>query len=302
MAGWIKIHRDFQRHWIAQDFTRLGWWVDLLFLANCEDSRTLVGNRLVDVKRGQMVVSYSYLAKRWKSTKSVVVSFISLLEANTMIERFSERKLTILTICNYDSYILESMVAKNDERTMYERYATDTLPISNRSTVQLSNCDSGGYEGLKNDDETMSNRCGYQRQEGPLSSPSSFSPTPPFITPPIIPQEENKQTPRTYERASEETVTWDADREQGYVATFTGQGSALPFSKKVGKSPQEVMQLLDVYMATRELKNLGHKDYSAFINLFIWHVENNKVSVPAKPEVKKEPKVISGSDIYNVYG
>ena len=298
MAGWIKIHRDFQRHWIAQDFTRLGWWVDLLFLANCEDSRILVGNRLVDVKRGQMVVSYSYLAKRWKSTKSVVVSFISLLEANTMIERFSERKLTILTICNYDSYILENDIAKNDARTMHERCATNVLPISSQSSVQLSDCNSDGYVGSKNDDEPISIQCGYPSQESPLSSPSSFSPTPPFITPPIIPQE-NKQTPRTYERVGEEAIAWDADRERSYVTTFTGQGSALPFSKKVGKTPQEVMKLLEVYMATRELKNLGHKDYSAFINLFIWHVENNKISIPV---AKKEPKVITGADIYKVYG
>lgn len=62
------------------------------------------------------------------------------------------------------------------------------------------------------------------------------------------------------------------------------------------------MDLLEVYMAHRELKDRGHKDYNEFLSLFIWHVENNKISIPTKAETKKEPKVISGSDIYNVYG
>lgn len=300
MSGWIKIHRDFQRHWIAQDFTKLGWWVDLLFLANSEDSRTLIGNRLVDVKRGQMVISYSSLAKRWRSTKSVVVSFISLLEANTMIERYIERKLTILTICNYDSYILENEHQKNDVRTISERCANDKHPISIQSLVQLSDCESKGYKGCKNDSEPMSERCVDFEQESPLFPPSSFSPTPPYTTPPIIPQE--KQTSiQTYAR--EENPSWDAEKEQGFYNTFKGLGSAVPMATKTGKSASEIMKLLDVYMAHRQLKNLGHSDYQCFVNLFSWHIDNNKISLPAQPVEQPKKKVKSNADFYKeMYG
>ena len=79
-------------------------------------------------------------------------------------------------------------------------------------------------------------------------------------------------------------------------------GSAIPLSKKTGKTAQEVMELLDIYMAHRELKDRGHKDYNEFISLFMWHIENNKISIPAKAEVKKEKKVITGADIFKVYG
>ena len=102
--------------------------------------------------------------------------------------------------------------------------------------------------------------------------------------------------------AREGNVSWDSSREQGFYDTFKGQGSALPFSKKTGKTPKEVMELLDIYMAHRQLKDRGHKDFNEFISLFIWHVENNKISIPTKPEVKKEKKVITGSDIFKVYG
>lgn len=100
--------------------------------------------------------------------------------------------------------------------------------------------------------------------------------------------------------AREGIVSWDAVREQGYFDTFKGQGSAIPFSKRVGKTPQEVMQLAEIYMATRQLKDKGHKDYNEFINLFLWHVENNKITIPTQP--KAEKKVISGKDVLNVYG
>ena len=100
--------------------------------------------------------------------------------------------------------------------------------------------------------------------------------------------------------AREGIVSWDAVREQGYFDTFKGQGSAIPFSKRVGKSPQEVMKLAEIYMATRQLKDKGHKDYNEFVNLFLWHVENNKISLPAQPKVEK--KVVTGADVLKVYG
>jgi hypothetical protein len=101
--------------------------------------------------------------------------------------------------------------------------------------------------------------------------------------------------------AREGEVVWIASVEQGFAETFKAQGSAIPFARKTGKKPQEVLELLDIYLAMRQLKNKGHRDFNQFVNLFLWSVENNKISIPTEAK-KKEPKVISGSDIFNVYG
>ena len=61
MAGWIKIHRDIAKHWIFQDAEKFKWWIDLLLMASFEDNKTLVGDRLVEVKRGQQIISLSFL-------------------------------------------------------------------------------------------------------------------------------------------------------------------------------------------------------------------------------------------------
>mgnify|MGYP003431406581 FL=1 len=95
---------------------------------------------------------------------------------------------------------------------------------------------------------------------------------------------------------------WDAERENRYAATFKGQGTAIPLSKKIGKTPREVMNLLEIYMAHREVKNRGHKDYNEFLNLFMWHIENKKITIPeAAPKAQTQPKVISGQDIFSIY-
>ena len=86
-TGWIKIHRELGKHWLAQDMEKLGRWIDLLLLANYEDGKVLVGDSLVTIKRGQMVMSFSFLAKRWDCSKSTACKFIELLESDGMVER-----------------------------------------------------------------------------------------------------------------------------------------------------------------------------------------------------------------------
>ena len=135
MTGWIKIHRDLANHWIAQDMEKLGRWLDLLMYASHTDNKALLNGKLVEVKRGQMVVSFDFLAKRWNCSKSTVSAFLDLLASDSMVERSTERKTTILTICNYDSYQQrEDDVpndSPNDNRTIAERCPNELKNVKN---------------------------------------------------------------------------------------------------------------------------------------------------------------------------
>lgn len=104
MAGWIKIHRDIQQHWIAQDMEKFGWWIDLLLLASYEDNKALLGNRITEVKRGQFIASLRFLAERWNASKDKINAFLKLLAQDGMITKESDRNTTLITICNYESY------------------------------------------------------------------------------------------------------------------------------------------------------------------------------------------------------
>lgn len=248
MSGWIKTYRSLADHWLAEQPEKLGWWVLLLLKVAHEDKKVLIGNQPFELKRGQINISYEKLALLWKTSKKSAERFVELLEREQMLTRCVTHKVSVLTICNYESY-------QDRKRGKVSDNCPDDDPIVTR---QVS--------AIKEDKEDKE-----------------------YI---------NKHTNSACAR--EGIVSWDAVREQGYFNSFKGQGSAIPFSKRVGKTPQEVMKLAEIYMATRQLKDKGHKDYNEFVNLFLWHVENNKISLHAQPKVEK--KVVSGADVLKVYG
>ena len=132
MGGWIKIHRDIATHWIFQDECKFKWWIDLLLMASFDDNKQLVGDRLVELKRGQMIVSLSYLSKRWGKAKGTILKFLELLESDHMIDRCTDRKVTILTICKYESY-------QDVEKQSLTDVVNDCLPMTDRCLTELKN-------------------------------------------------------------------------------------------------------------------------------------------------------------------
>lgn len=103
-SGWIKISKDIVNHWLWNDAERLKWWLDLLMLAAWEDRQTLVGKRLVDVKRGQLIASMSYLCARWKRSRMMVEPFLNLLIEEKMIRKEVSHNIALITVVNYERY------------------------------------------------------------------------------------------------------------------------------------------------------------------------------------------------------
>ncbi len=238
MAGWIKIYRDLADHWLAQDMEKLGRWTSLLLMAAHEDKKTLVGNQLIELKRGQLIASNSFLAERWNTSERTVLRFLDLLESDSMLHRCTHRKVTIITICNYDSY-------QEKRKSKVTDTCTDDAPMAHRSRTQIKED--------KEDKEIY-----------------------------------NTNSARTHE----ERVSWDASRERGFCETFKARGAFLPMGTATGKSGKEILALLDVYMANREVRDMGHKDYNEFVNLFKWHIENGKIKVHDQPQQKKSKNIL----------
>ena len=131
MAGWIKIYRELADHWLAQHPEKLGWWVLLLLKVAHEDKKVLVGNQLVELKRGQIIASLTFLSELWQTSKSSAERFVALLEKEEMLKRCAERKLTIITICNYDSYQEKKRAKRDDARDDAETMVGQSWEESN---------------------------------------------------------------------------------------------------------------------------------------------------------------------------
>jgi hypothetical protein len=93
-------------------------------------------------------------------------------------------------------------------------------------------------------------------------------------------------------RTHEERISWETSREREFCETFKARGAYIPMGTATGKSGKEILALLDVYMANREVRDMGHKDYNEFVNLFKWHIENGKVKVHDQPQQKKSKNIL----------
>lgn len=122
-GGWISIHRQIQSHWLWEDkpLSKGQAWIDLLLLANHEDSRFLLGNQLIEAKKGDVITSEVRLMQRWGWSKSKVRAFLSLLENDSMIVKKADTKKTTLNIVNYgiwqDSQTTKELQKDREETT-----------------------------------------------------------------------------------------------------------------------------------------------------------------------------------------
>ncbi|MCT8136472.1 conserved phage C-terminal domain-containing protein [Anaerobacillus sp. CMMVII] len=107
MKGWIKLHRKLHAHWLYKEsrkFSKFEAWLDLLIMANHKEHTFVLGNELIQVKRGEVITSEVKLMDKWKWSKSKVRSFLKLLEKDGMVIKKSDTKKTSITICNYCYY------------------------------------------------------------------------------------------------------------------------------------------------------------------------------------------------------
>lgn len=130
MAGWIKIHRELQDHWLSQDMEKLGRWTSLLLMASYEDKKVLIGSQLVTLNKGQLIASNSFLAEKWNTSERTVGRFLDLLESDGMLHRCVHRKITIITICNYSNY-------QDKNPTICTDTCTDDAPIAQESRTEI---------------------------------------------------------------------------------------------------------------------------------------------------------------------
>ena len=137
--GWIKISRKITKHWLWKDPVKLYWWLDLLIYANWEDKTELVGNKLVTVKRGQMLTTMPQLALRWRVSVDSVRKFIRTLQDEGQVEYCSSTRGSILTICNYETYqCTPKAISQPITSSDTDSYKGDTKAIAKVTTKAIS--------------------------------------------------------------------------------------------------------------------------------------------------------------------
>lgn len=139
MQGWIKTYRSICEHWLWQDkpFSKGQAFIDLMLLANHADNKMLDDSSLTLVKRGELLTSIRILCERWGWSNTKVKKFLNVLEEDKMIVSKSDRRKTVITICNYDEFQNADKlknITENSEK--HFENISDTLLKHNRNDTE----------------------------------------------------------------------------------------------------------------------------------------------------------------------
>lgn len=168
MAGWQKIYRDIQEHWLWEDkpFSRGQAWIDLILLVNHEDNKALIDGELMEVKRGSKITSLRKLAEQWGWSTTKVKKFLEQLKKDNMIAFESDNKKTLVTIENYDVYQGKESTEITVKKQLDNTEVTQKNFKSNSEVIQKKT-NKNDKEYIKNDKECNKNdkECNKKEKE-----------------------------------------------------------------------------------------------------------------------------------------
>ena len=104
--GWVPVSRELQDHWMWDDkpFAHGQAWIDLIMLANYEDTKMPYKGEIITCERGTVNLSISYLANRWGWSRHKTRDFLNLLESDGMVTVNATTNRTTITLENYSFY------------------------------------------------------------------------------------------------------------------------------------------------------------------------------------------------------
>ena len=170
-----------------------------------------------------------------------------------------------------------------------------------RITISYSDSYKGACNTKCNDSATLR----ATPKESPLSSPSLSSPTPPSITPPIIPQEKSERVACAYTREE------DFSLQVGVVATieryaeqYKSEGLWMDVAMINHIKLEQAKQIFSEFVTIQKHNANDYSGYSDFKSHFMNFVRTRAKAMWAdKSQQQTQPKkVIEGADILKIYG
>ena len=139
MEGWIKLHRSLLDHFVAQDGDMFLLWVRMLLMANHKDNKFPVGNKIIEVKRGQLMTSRKTLSEKTGIQESKIERILKLLKSEHQIEQQSFSKFRLISITNYESY------QGDEQQTNSKRTANEQQVNTNKNVKKVNNEKKKGF-------------------------------------------------------------------------------------------------------------------------------------------------------------
>lgn len=130
--GWISIHRKIQDNiiWNDKPFNRGAAWIDLIMLANHENTKIIFNGSMVEIKRGEKITSLRKLSERWGWSRGKTKKFLNLLKDENMIEFKTDHQKTTYKIVNYNVYQNEDLDKRATEKPLNDQQKATEKPLN----------------------------------------------------------------------------------------------------------------------------------------------------------------------------
>ncbi len=102
--GFIKISRKLFQNpfWNeAREYSKAEAWIDLIQLARFEASTEIIQGKVIDLEKGEVPVSLTYLENRWSWGNTKVRNFLKILKRLGMTTQRTTQGQTVLKLVKY---------------------------------------------------------------------------------------------------------------------------------------------------------------------------------------------------------
>lgn len=119
--SWIKLYRNLLYSPIFENEKGLKIWIWCLLKATHTDRNQLVGQQIIELKKGQFVFGRKKASEELKMTESVIYKYVKLLEKLEMISIESNNKFSVITVEKWEDYQLEDLKSSNKRTTTFSK-------------------------------------------------------------------------------------------------------------------------------------------------------------------------------------
>ena len=141
-GGYVKIARGIFKHNMFKDepFTEREVWIWLICGASYKVDTIRIPNTniVTQIKRGEYMASYRFLATKFKWPISRVKRFIDRLKSGTMLSTRVVQGITFITIENYDEYQFFVQKRNSVEYTTTTKSGTNISKEVNKRSIYTS--------------------------------------------------------------------------------------------------------------------------------------------------------------------
>lgn len=142
MEGWIKLHRRITEWEWFDDDKLFKLFIYLLIKANHENG----GWHGINIERGQLITSRERLANELHYSEQQVRTMLLKLQKTKEITTKSTNKYTIITICNYDNYQIQTIYEQPTNEPTNNQQITSNQPTNNQQITTNKNDNNNNNE------------------------------------------------------------------------------------------------------------------------------------------------------------